>query len=173
MTINLPCRTVRFLHVRGRLPVTTLQTKMLNHCRCCQPPAFLAEHNVVKAIRRANSLHMQRAGHPAVLSTRFDPASVSGGGAAFEEAPVRLNALDFHPSLGPSGYESSSVPESRDLPPRFVAGQEFSSVLQITKRPKLRAKDVAHRQSLTTGDFPTTEPHFWNLDSSFYASIWS
>ncbi len=102
-----------------------------------------------------------------MLSTSFDPAFASGGGAAFEEVSHRLNALDFHPSLGPSGYESSSVPESRDLPPRFVAGQESSSVLQITKRPKLRAKDVAHRQSLTAGDVPTAEPHFWNLDSSF------
>ena len=64
-------------------------------------PAFLAEHNVAEALRRANLLHMQRVGYPAVLSTRFDPALVSGGGAAFEETSTRLNALDFHPSLGP------------------------------------------------------------------------
>jgi hypothetical protein len=57
---------------------------------------------VAEALRWANSLHMQRVGHPAVLSTRFDPAFVSDGGAAFEEASARLNALDFHPSLGPS-----------------------------------------------------------------------
>ena len=36
-------------------------------------PDFLAEHHVREALRRANSLHMQRHGNPAVFSPRFDP----------------------------------------------------------------------------------------------------
>ncbi len=133
-------------------------------------PSFLAEHNVAEAIRRANLLYIQRVGHPAVFSSRFDPAFLQGGGTAFGETAERLNSLDFHPSFGPSGYESFPGEEARDLPPRFASGQESASVLQITKRPKLRAKDVAHRQSLTTSDFspPASTPRFWDLDSSLF-----
>jgi hypothetical protein len=122
-------------------------------------PAFLADHNVAAAIGRANALHTQRVGQPAVLSVRFDPTFLHGGVADFGGIPERLNSLDFHPSLGPSGYESSSA-EPRDLPSKFLTGQETASVQQITKRPKLRAKDVAHRQSLTSGDFPVAVPRF-------------
>jgi hypothetical protein len=65
-------------------------------------PAFLADHNVAEALRRANALHMQRFGQPAVLSTRFDPAFSHGGVTDFGGISEGLNSLDFHPSLGPS-----------------------------------------------------------------------
>ncbi len=43
--------------------------------------------------------------------------------------------------------------------------------MQVAKRPKLRAKDVAHRQSLTSNEVPIITPatRFWNLDHSFSA----
>ncbi len=129
-------------------------------------PAFLADHHVAVAIGQANALHTQRVGQPAVLSVRFRPTFLHGGVHDFGGAPERLNSLDFHPSLGPSGYESSSSVEPRYLLSKFLTGQETASVQQITKRPKLRAKDVAHRQSLTSGDFPSAAPRFLDLDSS-------
>ncbi len=129
-------------------------------------PAFLADHNVAATIGRANALYTQRVGQPAVLSVRFDPTFLHGGIPDFGGAPERLNSLDFHPSLGPSGYESSSSAEPRDLPSKFLTGQETASVQQITKRPKLRAKNVAHHQSLTSGEFPSATSRFWDLDSS-------
>jgi hypothetical protein len=64
-------------------------------------------------------------------------------------------------------HESSTVVESREP---FLPGQATESVLKVTKRPKLRAKDVAaHRQSLTGADAPVGlgATRFWNLDSSF------
>jgi hypothetical protein len=47
--------------------------------------------------------------------------------------------------------------------PRFIPGQESASVLQLAKRPKPRAKDVAHRRSLVS-----MEP-FHNMDNSLTA----
>ncbi len=76
----------------------------------------------------------------------------------------RLSALDFHPSLGHSGHGASTVlPSPRELPPRFLPGQESSSVLQLSKRPKPRAKDVAHRKSLAS----TIPVQFHDMDTSF------
>jgi hypothetical protein len=65
-------------------------------------------------------------------------------------------------SLGHSGHGASTVlPTPRELRQRFLPGQESASVLQLAKRPKPRAKDVAHRRSLVF-----VEP-FHKMDHSF------
>jgi hypothetical protein len=134
-----------------------------------QLPAFLAEHNVAEALMRANTLHMQRHGAHAVASPRFvshagDLGSLSGRFAPFHGEGAPLSAYDFHPSLGHSGHGASTVlPTPRELLQRFLPGQESASVLQLAKRPKPRAKDVAHRRSLVS-----VEP-FHNMDNSFTA----
>ena len=116
-------------------------------------PDFLAEHNVGDALVRANTLHMQRHGTHAVASPRFVPHVVDAGSVPGRFAPFHgegppLSAYDFHPSLGHSGHGASTVlPTPRELPQRFIPGQESASVLQLAKRPKPRAKDVAHRRS--------------------------
>jgi hypothetical protein len=127
---------------------------------------------VAEALRRANTLHMQRVGHPAVLQTRFAPTGSIGGSTAFSWEG-HLHSLDLLPSPGlvPPGQESSSVePKVVDpLQSKFLPGQATESVLKVTKRPKLRAKDVAHRQSLAAADVPVNvgAPRYWNLDHSF------
>ncbi len=86
-------------------------------------PAFLDEHNVAEALRRANTLHTQRVGHPAVLQTRFTPTGSIGGSTAFSWEG-HLHSLDLLPSPGLilSGQESSSVePKEVDpLPSKFL-----------------------------------------------------
>ncbi len=79
-----------------------------------------------------------------------------------------LSARDFHPSLwhAASPYPSSpaplisqeQAPDSSGIAPKFVPGNESESVLKLTKRPRLRPKDVSHRRSLAGGDLglPTT-----------------
>jgi hypothetical protein len=47
-----------------------------------------------------------------------------------------------HPSPREATVPAASVPE------KFAPGRETASVLKITKRPKLRPKDVLHRRSL-------------------------
>jgi hypothetical protein len=49
---------------------------------------------------------------------------------------------------------SSAIPTqgSSAVPDRFVPGHETESVLKITKRPRLRPKDVSHRRSLGVSD---------------------
>jgi hypothetical protein len=134
-------------------------------------PAFLAEHNVAEALMRANTLYLQRHGTHAVGSPRFVPHVADVGFSSSRFAPFSgevgsLSALDFHPSLGHSGHGATSVlPTPGTLPQRFIPGQESSSVLQLTKRPKPtvgpRMLHVAHRRSLVQ-----VEP-FHNMDHSF------
>ncbi len=132
-------------------------------------PAFLEDHNVAEALRRANTSYSRRFGDPAVVSSRFAPVLVPGGSTAFEWEG-HLHSLDLplpltnHPPVQES---SAAEPDPREvLPSRFLPGQETASVLQVAKRPKLRAKDVAHRQSLTSNEVPIVTPatRFWNLD---------
>jgi hypothetical protein len=116
-------------------------------------PDFLGEHNVGEALMSANTLHMQRHGTHAVASLRFAPhvgdvGSISGRFAPFHGEGAPLSVYDFHPSLGHSGHGAFTVlPTPRELPQRFIPGQESASILQLAKRPKPRAKDVAHRRS--------------------------
>jgi hypothetical protein len=70
--------------------------------------------------------------------------------------------MGSHSSLGSYGppvltqFSRSPTQISREptppiVPERFVPGKETESVLKITKRPKLRPKDLSHRQSLDGG----------------------
>jgi hypothetical protein len=54
-----------------------------------------------------------------------------------------------HPTLSQESLLGSS-----GVPGKFNPGQETESVIKLTKRPKLREKDVAHRRSLGQGDQP-------------------
>jgi hypothetical protein len=96
-------------------------------------PAFLTETNVAEALRKANSLHMQRYGQPSVISPYFASPVFevdAGRPATSGENFGRLTPFDFHPSLGHSGHGSSSViPTPRELPARFLPGAESLSVL--------------------------------------------
>ncbi len=129
---------------------------------------------MAEALRRANTLHTQRVGHPAVLQSRFAPTGDIGGSPAFSwEGP--LHSLDLLPPGHFLSAQESSAVDSKDvdpLPTKFLPGQATESVLKVTKRPKLRAKDVAHRKSLTAADVPTGHgtPRFWNLDSSIVSA---
>jgi hypothetical protein len=130
-------------------------------------PVCLTESNVAEALRKADSLHMQRYGQPSVLSPYFASPLFevdAGRPVTSGENVGRLAPFDFHPSLGHSGHGASSViPTPRELPARFLPGAESLSVLQLSKRPKPRAKDVAHRQSLAS----TGPPRFHDMDISF------
>ena len=78
-------------------------------------PVFLDEHNVAEALRRANTLHAQRVGHPAVLQTRFAPTGNIGGSTAFSWEG-HLHSLDLLPSPGLTLQESSSVESVESYP---------------------------------------------------------
>ncbi len=92
---------------------------------------------------------MQKHGHPAV------PHRANGRGplTSSSEFPGRLPypvhqlpTRDSPFSVAPPGRES---PPRNPVPENFtVPGEETASVLQISKRPRLRQKDIAHRQSL-------------------------
>jgi hypothetical protein len=63
------------------------------------------------------------------------------------------NALTHpHPSP-PHLFLRETVSEHGALPERFVPGKETESVLRLVKHPKLRPKDLSHRQSLA-GEAP-------------------
>jgi hypothetical protein len=152
-------------------------------------PVFLNDPSIRRAMKRADELHIERHGHPAIpvpVSDSYGRLSAIGDG--------RFSALDFHPSLGPSDHEGSSsnadglerglisssvFPSAREsglgspLPAKFgVPGQETASVLQISKRPKLRPKDIAHRKSLApvSGDQALMSFMGMNVGSPFPAS---
>jgi hypothetical protein len=111
-------------------------------------PVFLSDSNVGGALQRANALHLQRHGFPAVLSPTLDQLADRVGDAG---RPERLSYPDPHAheyfSSAPAHARESS---SRDpLPVQFTEpDQATASVLAISKRPRLRPKDIAHRQSL-------------------------
>jgi hypothetical protein len=120
---------------------------------------------------------LKDSGEP-TLCTHKDSGSLRCPVLDGEGAPActwegHLHSLDILPTTGPPppSHESSAVEAYDPLPSKFVPGRETASVLQISKRPKLRAKDVAHRQSLTTADAATPATRFWNLDSSFVAPV--
>jgi hypothetical protein len=123
---------------------------------------------------------MQRGGQPSVFASTFDSvgrrehemAQSLGGEQQDQRRMLRGFPVDPPLSLGQTGHASATVDPPSGLPARFTAGQESASVLQLTKRPKLRAKDVAHRQSLApTEPLPMQSPRFWNMDTSFVAPI--
>ncbi len=118
-------------------------------------PGFLVDSQVRMALRQAATLHTQ--GLPLDVSpTHLSPPFVQHPHFQRERDAGAHVALDFHPSLGPSGQPTSSyVPYSpvhpRDpvsghfgLPEKFAPGNETESVLKLTKRPKFRAKDISH-----------------------------
>jgi hypothetical protein len=117
------------------------------------------------AIHRATALQQHGPFHadlpphitpPHVQHPRFLPESERGAHVA----------SDFHPSLGPSGHATSTyVPFSpphlyqrevagkgSKVQDKFAPGNESESVLKLTKRPKLRPKDLSHRRSLGQGE---------------------
>ncbi len=123
---------------------------------------------------------MQREGQPSVFASTFDPvgrrehemAQSMGGDQQDQRRMLRGFPVDPPLSLGQTGHASAAADPPNGLPARFTAEQESASVLQLTKRPKLRAKDVAHRQSLApTEPLPLQSPRFWNMDASFVAPI--
>jgi hypothetical protein len=132
-------------------------------------PELLSDASVWATLHRANALHPQ--GH---LSDEPQFPSALGG-LQTRHLDVRVRAYtaerDFlwgqnldgsQPSpyssaflrpriaaRGSSGVpERSQTQESSGVPERFVPGSETESVLKITKRPRLRPKDISHRRSL-------------------------
>jgi hypothetical protein len=125
-------------------------------------PDFLAESQVRAALHRAVNAHSQEAfsdeAPPHSSFPNLRPADLGGRDLGWQT----LAARDFHPSLWhatiphPSSPVSLSsqdhVPESAGVSSKFVPGNETESVLKLTKRPRLRPKDVSHRRSLIGGD---------------------
>jgi hypothetical protein len=112
-------------------------------------PVFLTDSYVGEAIQRANALHLQRHGHSAIPPHHEGRSSLAGS----DGHPERLRYPVFPPPA--SDLFSSTSPYPRESPPKdpvpakfTVPGQETASVLQIFKRPRLRQKDIAHRQTL-------------------------
>ena len=90
-------------------------------------------------------------------------------------SPPFVERPRFHLEMGIEGYQTTNIPlanalthphpsppqlflretvsEHGALPERFVPGKETESVLRLVKRPKLRPKDLSHRQSLA-GEAP-------------------
>ena len=124
---------------------------------------FLSESNVRLALQRAGALPLQRTFHeaapphssPALVERRFLPPGRETGSGEYQ-------TMGSHSSLGSYGppvltqfsrspTQISREPTPPNVPERFVPGKETESVLKITKRPKLRPKDLSHRQSLDGG----------------------
>jgi hypothetical protein len=124
------------------------------------PPTFLADSQVRAALQRADSLRPQ--GH--LSDEPYFPSSVMGVTPLFQDGREQGGILsrDFHPTMGPYAYPDSSYaprspvtlpsqdsnPEHVGVSAKFEQGKETASVLQITRRPRLRPKDISHRQSL-------------------------
>ena len=118
------------------------------------------------ALHRAANAHSQEAISDEAPPYPFFPHLQSAPLGERDWGP--LTARDFHPTLwhAASPYPSSPVPfisqeqapESSGILAKFVPGNESESVLKLTKRPRLRPKDVSHRRSLAGGDlgFPST-----------------
>jgi hypothetical protein len=132
-------------------------------------PAFLGETQVLETLRRAGDLFQQR--HGLNGTTPFaPPLSDWARLRALYGVPPSLANLepDFSstfvaPSVPtkavPRGYvDSSYALPGNGVNAKFTAGNESTSVLQLTKRPKLRTKDLAHRQSLGSGAPDVPQP---------------
>jgi hypothetical protein len=109
-------------------------------------PSFLGDGQIREAMRRANTLHQQRHGFPAVPPTQLDNLGWGGSG---NDRTVRNPVPDFSPPFIPRQQAPLGV-----VPQKFEPGHESSSVMQLTKRPRMRSKDIAHRKSLISSDFP-------------------
>ena len=120
-------------------------------------PAFLGEARVVAALRRAGDLFQQRHGlngttplaPPASDWARLRALHGLTPFVANPEPELPFPALPALTKAEIQGYADTlyAIPGS-GVHAKFAAGNESSSVLQITKRPKLRSKDIAHRRSL-------------------------
>jgi hypothetical protein len=122
-------------------------------------PDFLAESQVRAALHRAVNAHAQEAfsdeASPFSHFPTLRPAEMGGRDIGWQT----LMARDFHPSLWHATLPHSSSPvplspyqeralESAEVASKFVPGHETESVLKLSKRPRLRPKDVSHRRSL-------------------------
>ena len=124
-------------------------------------PAFLADSQVRAALQRADSLRPQ--GH--LSDEPYFPSSLMSVPPHYQDGREQAEdnqPRDFHPSMGLFAYPDSSYaprspvplhsqgldPEHVGVSAKFEPGKETASVLQITRRPRLRPKDVSHRQSL-------------------------
>jgi hypothetical protein len=125
-------------------------------------PEFLSDASVRAALHRANALRPQ--GH--FSDEPQFPSALGRAQEGSQETRVRdttdrrdfFGNVDFaypepvFPQLQPHSpatlHPRVSAQESPGVPERFVTGQESESVLKITKRPRLRPKDVSHRRSL-------------------------
>ena len=108
-------------------------------------PGFLADSQVRMAIRQAAVLHNQGQ-LPDASPSHVSPPFAQHPRFQREREMGAHVALDFHPSLGPSGHPTSTyvplspahlyprdpVSESLGIPDKFV--------LKLTKRPKLSAE---------------------------------
>jgi hypothetical protein len=120
-------------------------------------PAFLGGAQVVEAMRRAGDLFQQRHGLNGITPLAPPVSDWARLRALYGLTPFVANPEPELPFLAlPAltkaeiqGYADTSyaIPGS-GVHAKFAAGNESSSVLQITKRPKLRSKDIAHRRSL-------------------------
>jgi hypothetical protein len=135
------------MQLYGRLPVFVRLMFFTTNARETSLPAFLSDSQVRAALQRANSLRPQ--GH-----LKF-PSSMAHAQPQFQaERDLRdAPAIPFYHVFGyPDSSYPSKNPEQSGVPTKFVPGQETASVLKITKRPRLRPKDISHRQSLGSGE---------------------
>jgi hypothetical protein len=123
-------------------------------------PAFLEDRQVREALLRANSLRPQ--GHlddephfpSSFMGTHSRLRAAEGEwGGALGDLPLNDPLRVAYPLVAypDTSYapRSPALNQARpEMGTRFQPGQETASVLQITKRPRLRPKDVSHRQSL-------------------------
>jgi hypothetical protein len=133
----------------SRFPPGNGNAQLLRAFQSEQPPlpSFLGDGQIREAMRRAKSLHYQRHGVSAVPPSQLEQLGWGGNGI---DGTVRNPFPDFSPAFIPK-----QQPTSGSIPQKFEPGHESSSVLQITKRPRLRNKDIEHRKSLTSTEvFP-------------------
>jgi hypothetical protein len=69
-------------------------------------------------------------------------------GGAIGDLPLIDPALVAYPDMSYTSRSPALNQARPEIGTRFQPGQETASVLQITRRPRLRPKDVSHRQSL-------------------------
>jgi hypothetical protein len=125
-------------------------------------PGFLAESDVRMAIHRAiTALQTPGPFHDAPSPHFYPPLAQHPRFQRERERGAHVSS-DFHPSLGTSGHPASTyVPfspnhlfsrefasEISGVLAKFEPGNESESVLKLTKRPKLRPKDLSPRRSL-------------------------
>jgi hypothetical protein len=124
-------------------------------------PDFLSETSIRAALHRANALcpqgHLSDEPHfPSALGEtqphHLDPRD-RGDLATREMVGSQSFAASNPPLYSPASQRFRAPAHERSgVPARFVPGHETESVLKITKRPRLRPKDVSHRRSLGTGE---------------------